>query len=172
MLNDFLSNLKTFLHKRTYMSQTSSVNDAVAVGNLDSQAKGTGARKSGGKVNFLLVPWHLLAGTARVLTAGTIKYKEWNWAKGMPWSECAKCIVRHFIKWWFFREDYDEESGEHHLDHIMCNVLFLRHYDLVYKEGDDRPPAFTGFDEQVVMEWAFQKFDEEAYRERNDLNVS
>lgn len=147
----------------------STVNAEVAVGDLNSDAKGTGARKSGGKVNFLLIPWHLLAGTSRVLMYGTIKYKEWNWAKGMLWSECAACIIRHFIKWWFLGEDNDEETGEHHLDHIMCNVLFLRHYTLTYPEGDNRPPPFTSFQEKEVMEWAFRLLDEAGYRKRNGL---
>lgn len=119
--------------------------EQVSVGDLNSEEKGTGARKSKGKVAFSLVPFHLLAGCARVLMFGQRKYKSWNWAKGMAWSECFNCTLRHLFKWWFFKEDFDEETGEHHLDHVLCNILFLKHYTMEYKEGDDRPPATANF---------------------------
>lgn len=143
--------------------------DEVAVGDLNSTAKGSGARKSSGKVDFTLVPWHLLAGVARVLMGGTVKYASWNWAKGMAWSVCVGCMIRHFLKWWFLRQDYDKESGEHHLDHIMCNCMFLRHYELAYPEGDDRPPKFAMFDIEKVVEWVTQPFNIEEYKRRNGL---
>lgn len=168
-LQECLYNLKTLFQRKNSMSQTTtSVQDEVAVGDLNSTAKGSGARKSGGKIKFSLIPLHLLAGTARVLMAGVTKYAAWNWAKGMAWSECFDCTIRHLFKWWYCGEDYDEETGEHHLDHVMCNVLFMRHYAETYKEGDDRPPAYCDFMEE--MDWAFTKFDEEAYKERNGLN--
>lgn len=122
----------------------------VAVGDLNSNEKGTGARKSGGKVAFSMVPLHLLAGVARVLMFGAQKYNLWNWSKGMVWSECFNCACRHLFKWYYLREEYDEETGEHHLDHVMCNILFLRHYSLEYKEGDDRPPASANFTKESL----------------------
>lgn len=120
-------------------------NDELSVGDLNSTKKGTGARKSKGKVAFSLLPLHLLAGVARVLMFGARKYAPYNWAHGMVWSECFNCTCRHLFKWWFFREEVDEETGEHHLDHVMCNILFLRHYTLEYTEGDDRPPKDANF---------------------------
>ena len=137
-----------------------------AVGDVKSAEKGSGARANKGKVAFSLVPLHLLAGTARVFMAGKLKYAEWNWAKGMPWSTCVDCIIRHFLKWWFLGEDIDDESGEHHLDHIFCNLFMLRHYDTAFKEGDDRPdPKLTHFTDS----WDdFSKlFDEAAFLQRN-----
>jgi len=141
------------------------VNDFYAQGNINSNEKGTGARANGGKVSFSLVPFHLLAGCARVLMGGKLKYKEWNWAKGMPWSTAVDCAFRHFMAWWYFGEDTDPESGEHHLDHVLCNVLFLRHYTLSFKEGDDRPPDYAGFKEGLAE---FKRmFDEIDYLQRN-----
>ena len=110
-------------------------------GDLTSDKPGTCARDNGGKVKFSMVPLPLLAGAARVLMAGAIKYAAWNWAKGSKWSQSFDCACRHLFKWWFCREDIDPESGRHHLDHVLCNVLFLRHNTLSYQEGDDRPPA-------------------------------
>lgn len=146
----------------------SSVNDPVSVGDLASTEKGTGARKSGGKVQFSLVPMHLLAGVSRVLMAGVVKYAPWNWTKGMVWSECFNCTVRHLFKWWYLGEEKDPETGEHHLDHALCNLLFLRHYVLTYKEGDDRPPMYADF--AASFDWFSEPFNEQAYKERNKLN--
>lgn len=134
-------------------------------GDIKSTAKGSGARANGGKVALSLVPFHLLAGAARVMMGGTLKYAPWNWAKGMPWSTAVDCAFRHFMAWWYFGEDTDPESGQHHLDHVLCNVLFLKHYTLAYKEGDDRPPEYAGFSEGLAE---FKRmFDEVDYLKRN-----
>jgi hypothetical protein len=142
--------------------------DEVAVGDLNSSARGSGARKNSGKIALSLVPMHLLAGCCRVLMSGTIKYASWNWSKGMKWSVCFDCTLRHLFKWWFLGEDYDEETGEHHLDHVFCNLFFLRHYVDNYKEGDDRPPANLTFFPGSMADFT-KTFDEEEFRERNNL---
>ena len=137
-----------------------------AEGDINSNVKGSGARSNLGKVAFSLMPLHLLAGATRVLMAGTLKYVHWNWAKGMKWSICFDCILRHLIKWFYLGEDCDPETGEHHLDYVLCNVLFLKHYSETYKEGDDRPPQ----DVTAFAEWMDdiqQRFDEQAFLERN-----
>jgi hypothetical protein len=118
-------------------------------GNLDSSDKGTCARDNGGKVKFSLLPMHLLAGVARVLMFGSKKYAPWNWAKGGPWSTAFDCAMRHMLKFWYCRDECDDESKLHHLDHAICNLLFLRHYTLSYMEGDDRPPEFAMIKEQI-----------------------
>lgn len=135
------------------------------VGDINSTEKGSGARANKGKVSFSLVPLHLLAGVARIFMGGKLKYAEWNWAKGTDFATTFDSLMRHLIKWFFLAEDYDEEAGEHHLDLAMCNLLMLRHYVDTYKEGDNRPPAFTYFSESIDN---FNKlFDEEAYLTRN-----
>lgn len=136
-----------------------------AEGDINSKAKGSGARANLGKISLSLVPLHLFAGAARVLMGGKLKYAEWNWAKGMKWSICFDCLQRHLLKWWYLRENNDAESGEHHLDHAIANLLMLKHYLKAFRNGDDRPPAFTGFTE--AMEDFNTCFDEEAYLERN-----
>jgi len=77
---------------------------------------------------------------ARVFDYGRQKYAEWNWTKGMKWSVPMACIVRHVLKIVDGRE-IDEESGRHHVGHIMCNLVMLQHYAYNYPEGDDRPDA-------------------------------
>ena len=138
------------------------------VGDINSTEKGSGARANKGKVSLSLVPLHLLAGCARVFMGGRLKYSDWNWAKGMNWNIPFDCLMRHLFKWWFFGEDTDPESGEHHLDHAICNLLMLRHYIETYNAGDVRPiDEMTGF--------PFEKddfntlFDEEDYTQRNGI---
>jgi hypothetical protein len=125
------------------------MSDEVNIGDLNSTAPGTGARKNKGKVMYSLVPFHLLGGTARVLEAGAIKYAPWNWTKGMSWASTFECLLRHLFKWWFCREEYDEDDGEHHLDHAMCNLLFLIHHAKTFKDGDDRPPEYTRLEQHL-----------------------
>lgn len=118
---------------------------APAVGDVNSSAKGSGARFNAGKVPFHMVPLHLLEGAARVFQKATQRpinpYPKWNWAKGMSWSVPIDCIKRHLAK--IERgEDVDEETGELHISHLICNALMLEHYYQTYREGDDRPTLF------------------------------
>ncbi len=139
--------------------------EAVAQGDINSDEKGSGARRNSGKIALSLIPFHLLAGCARVFMGGKLKYAEWNWAKGMQWSTCFDCTLRHLFKWWFLREDIDPESGEHHLDHVFCNLFMLRHYVDNHKDGDDRPPSRIDF---VKSKDDFEKlFDVEDYKQRS-----
>jgi hypothetical protein len=140
--------------------------DFYAEGDINSSARGTGARANSGKVSLSLVPLHLLGGVARVFMGGVLKYAAWNWAKGMAWSTSMDCLLRHLFKWWYLGEDIDPDSGEHHLDHVLANALFLRHGVDTYLAGDDRPPTDVAhFDESLHT--MFKCFDEEAFLERN-----
>ena len=141
-----------------------------AEGDVNSVERGSGARANKGKVSFSLIPFHLLSGVARVLMGGKLKYAPWNWAKGMKWSTAMDCTYRHLFKYWYCREDNDAESGEHHLDHAICNLLMLKHFSKTYNAGDDRPDLdVTCFDEW--LEDVNTPFDEEEYLKRNPNHV-
>jgi len=109
----------------------------IAVGDLESDAIGSGARANGGKYEVHQLPLFALEGTSRVLMFGAQKYKKGNWAKGMDWSIPFDCMMRHMIAW-HRGEELDPESGLPHLDHALCNLLFLSAYRELYPEGDDR----------------------------------
>lgn len=111
---------------------------------------GKGLRYNSGKTRYDLVPLHLLRSTAKVLEMGEKKYHRWNWADGMPFSVVIGCIKRHLAAI-EQGEDLDPESGERHVGHIMCNMLFLEHYMNMIEMGvegadklDDRPEIFEG----------------------------
>lgn len=165
----------------------------VAVGDLNSDARGTGARRNGGKAPVELLPLRqtaqlildgdgsdlrmalaslgqfqarmagedrakltyaihrlcdashtsladMLYEVARVLDYGRVKYSEWNWAKGMPWSVCIASATRHMLEMIEDCGGLDPETGFSHAAHAVCNLLFLLAYLDIYPEGDDRPP--------------------------------
>lgn len=75
-----------------------------------------------------------------VFTYGAKKYKQFNWIRGMAWSVPLACAVRHSLAI-LNGEEYDSESGQRHLSHVVCNVFMLIHYSKYYKEGNDLPPS-------------------------------
>ena len=127
--------------RRVFSAEENVMSEKYSEGDIESKERGTTARANRGKVQFSLVPLHLLHGAAKVLMHGCKKYSPWNWAKGGLWSTAFDSLLRHLLKWWYFREEYDRESGLHHLDHAMCNLLFLLHYKDTYEDGDNRPPS-------------------------------
>jgi hypothetical protein len=134
-------------------------------GDINSDAKGSGARANAGKIDLTLVPMLLLGGVTRVFMGGKLKYASWNWTAGMRYSICMACTLRHLFKWYYLREELDDESGESHLDHVLANVFMLKHFTKAYPEGDDRPPSSTMFD--LWLEDFCETFDESAYLKRN-----
>jgi len=113
----------------------------MAVGDLNSSAKGSGARANAGKAEYHQIPLWALEGVAQVLMYGAKKYKKGNWAKGMAWSIPFDCAMRHLAAWQA-GEELDAESNCSHLDHALTNLIFLAAYRKLYPEGDDRVPEF------------------------------
>lgn len=112
-----------------------------AVGDINSTAKGTGARYNKGKPDFSLIPLSTMEDEAQVWMYGKEKYKAWNWAKGMDWDVPYASAMRHLMAWQK-GEDIDPESGLPHLAHVMCNIRMLTLYAKTYPEGDTRPKEY------------------------------
>jgi len=74
----------------------------------------------------------------RVWEHGESKYAAFNWMKGMPWSAVLACYMRH-IMWLHEGEHYDQESGQHHGAHLVCNAMMLCHFVDYFTEGNDLP---------------------------------
>ena len=104
----------------------------------------TGAVKfDAGKTNWSLFPWDAAEEIIKVLEFGAGKYSPWNWAEseGFKYSRLFNSSMRHFIAWFWRKEDNDPETGISHLAHLGCNVVFLLHYVLnkgKFKTNDDR----------------------------------
>jgi hypothetical protein len=123
----------------------------MSIGDVNSNARGSGARYNDGKVPLELIPLSSLEDCARVFGYGRRKYAAWNWAKGMQWSVPYGCLLRH-MKAWFDGEDNDPESGYPHLGHAMCNLVMLSTFARTYREGDDRPVEWLGLTPAEALE--------------------
>jgi len=146
-------------HKKVIKSgvQDKKFKDPVYVGEAKKE-KGGGLRFNEGKNRLDLVPSELIEGVGRVLTMGANKYEDRNWEKGMKWSTVLASLKRHLMAF-EKAEDYDKESGELHIDHVLTNALFLKFYYKHYPQGDDRPKPYlnmpkVGLDiDEVLADW-------------------
>ena len=89
------------------------------------------------QVSLILDASDALYGATEVLAFGAKKYSRCNFLKGFPYTELVDSMLRHIIS--FHKgEDIDSESALPHVDHILCNALFLSQ---TYHQGnakDDR----------------------------------
>ncbi len=96
-----------------------------------------GIKHDSGKLRWDLLPPEPIEGIVKVLTIGAAKYSDRNWESGMSWSRVFAALMRHLWAWWR-GEDNDPETGESHLDHAACCILFLRTYAARCIGTDDR----------------------------------
>jgi len=75
------------------------------------------------KLMYDLIPPSALEGIAKVLTHGAKKYKPNNWRKGSK-DRYIGATMRHFEAW-RKGERFDQDSGFHHLEHVLTNICFL-----------------------------------------------
>lgn len=84
-----------------------------------------GKKYDSDKLRFDLVPWTALEAIIRVLMHGAKKYGDENWKKVTPFgSRYLSAAFRHLVAY-ARGEENDQESGESHLAHIGCCILFL-----------------------------------------------
>lgn len=108
---------------------------------MSETKKEVGLRFNQGKLRYDLLHPVGTEGTVRILTKGAQKYAPRNWEKGMPWSSVLASLKRHLAA---FEKgiDFDDETGEKHIDHIACNVHFLQAYYKIAPQFDDRPHSY------------------------------
>lgn len=95
-----------------------------------------------GKIRYELVPIGALRQVAQVFTFGAKKYGEGTWKGGLKWSRHIGAIFRHV---WAFAggEDFDPESGLHHMAHAgACCLILLSFVDIAIVT-DDRDKVNT-----------------------------
>lgn len=90
-----------------------------------------------GKPMDSLMPAGIMDGTLHVLGFGCSKYEKDNWKKCNEMSTWYDGCKRHLNLFWS-GEDLDKESQLSHIDHALCNLVFLKWQILNKGESDDR----------------------------------
>lgn len=91
----------------------------------------------GQKLRYELISVIGLEELAKVYTAGSIKYSDRNWEKGFDWTRLLGAAMRHLFA--FCKgEDFDEESGCHHLAAVAFYCFALMHFRITRPDLDDR----------------------------------
>lgn len=90
-------------------------------------------RHNQGKPRWSLVDHQSLESLVRVLEFGEEKYGRWNWKKGLDKTEILESLYRHLIAL-MDGQDLDEETGLHHIGHIMSNAMFYSYFDRLEKK--------------------------------------
>lgn len=104
----------------------------------DFTAPVEGRKNDEGKLPYHLLPPDAIEAILGVLDYGALKYGERNWEQGMGWNRPFSALMRHMWAYWK-GEDYDPETGQLHLAHAGCCVLFLLGYQLRGIGTDNRP---------------------------------
>lgn len=108
-------------------------------------------RFNDGKPRYGLLPWWLLEGwvekhsitpkdlepLVRVMEFGAKKYGDFNWMKGFPPEKTMDSLMRHYLLGVKSGEDFDAESGQPHLAHILWNLMSLLY---ALRNRDDKLP--------------------------------
>ncbi len=100
-------------------------------------------RKNKGKTRYDLINLDIEDEVARVFTFGSRKYSDRNWEKGMPISVHYASCRRHMLAF-MAGEDYDKESGLHHLAHAIWNLGAMIWTSIMHPQLDDRKKMFKG----------------------------
>lgn len=96
------------------------------------------------KLRWSLIPWEALKGCVRVLTFGAMtKYAPNNWKHVEEQGAYLDGCFRHLTDY-VEGEEFDSESGESHLSHLLCDILFLEYHRM---NRDKEIPFFDYMEE-------------------------
>lgn len=98
----------------------------------------TGGKKGTKQARFDLLPVGPLWEIAELYGKGAEKYDERNWEKGYDWSLSFAAMMRHALLFWN-GEDYDSETGKHHLASVAWHCFALMEWGTTHPELDNRP---------------------------------
>ncbi|AGS81010.1 hypothetical protein [Caulobacter phage Cr30] len=95
-------------------------------------------RYNEGKPRMDLIPPEAMLALGRHFEIGAKKYADRNWERGMDWGKCCASLERH-LQAWKSGEDYDVETGSHHMIAVAWNAFVLFTYAIRGIGKDDRP---------------------------------
>ena len=94
-----------------------------------------GLKFDGGKLRYDLIPPEIKLWLAEILTHGAKKYAPDNW-KNVEVNRYIAAMERHMVAWQL-GEEYDPDSGYHHLKHILTNAAFIAYLAIPIDDGDE-----------------------------------
>jgi hypothetical protein len=106
----------------------------------EQMGKKIAARFSKGKIRYDLIPSNPIEELAKVFTYGCQKYDSDNWRKGLNWRKDVIGPLKRHLEKWVRGEKLDNESGLHHLAHVLWNTIALMEYERCSCGRDDRNP--------------------------------
>ena len=81
-------------------------------------------KADGGKLMMELIPTSAIKSLAAVLTYGAKKYSPNSWQR-VERERYVGALLRHFTAYMNNPTGRDEESGLMHIEHVLCNAVFL-----------------------------------------------
>lgn len=85
----------------------------------------SGVKHDGGKLRPSLMPWESMLPVLRVMEYGARKYSPDGWRDvPEPRLRYWDAAMRHMLAW-ALGERTDPESGETHLAHAVCSLLYI-----------------------------------------------
>lgn len=84
-----------------------------------------GLKDDSNKVRMELIPMSTMESLGKILTFGANKYADNSW-QALPdfWNRYKGALLRHLTAI-SKGEMNDPESGLPHIDHVLCNAMFL-----------------------------------------------
>jgi hypothetical protein len=89
-----------------------------------------GSKHDAGKLRWHLMPWAQIESVAEVMEHGAKKYGERNWMEvDNGYERYFDAAMRHIMAEEEKPGSRDVESGQPHLAHAVCCLLFMMHFE-------------------------------------------
>ena len=126
------------------------IDEVGKMGSITGGCAAVGLKYDEGKLRYDLLPPDAVKAIVRVLTYGSVKYAPRNWEKGIAYSRLIAASRRHEAAW-EMGEDFDPETGIHHLAHkACCDIMMLAQELRGMTEFDDIPSRATAVENKDI----------------------
>lgn len=98
-------------------------------------------KKDGGKLRLELIPGECYQSLGKILTFGAEKYGDNCWQRVEP-IRYVGALLRHLMQYLKDENSIDKESGFLHIEHVLCNAMFLSYFATHKKKKRTRQEAF------------------------------
>ena len=103
------------------------------------------------KLRMDLIPPEVEEIIAGVLTYGSLKFDDNNWKNNLDVNRIYGALRRHLSEYRKDKDSIDPETAMLHIDHALCNMVFLVWY--AHKDdGDDGGADWT----KVIKRWRWK----------------